>query len=92
MVTGRGKSAIEDHFDTSYELEKMLEDRGKTDLLKIVQQISDMIHIAYVRQKEALGLGHAVLMASGTGRRRTLRRHPARRRHRRPRALPQADD
>lgn len=63
MVTGRGKSAIEDHFDTSYELEKMLEERGKTDLLRIVQQISDMIHIAYVRQKEALGLGHAVLMA-----------------------------
>jgi UTP--glucose-1-phosphate uridylyltransferase len=63
MVTGRGKSAIEDHFDTSYELEKMLEERGKTDLLHIVQQISDMIHIAYVRQKEALGLGHAVLMA-----------------------------
>jgi UTP--glucose-1-phosphate uridylyltransferase len=63
MVTGRGKSAIEDHFDVSYELEKMLEDRGKTDLLKIVQEISDMIHIAYVRQKEALGLGHAVLMA-----------------------------
>jgi UTP--glucose-1-phosphate uridylyltransferase len=63
MVTGRGKSAIEDHFDTSYELERMLEDRGKTDLLKIVQQISDMIHISYVRQKEALGLGHAVLMA-----------------------------
>ena len=64
MVTGRGKSAIEDHFDTSYELERMLEDRGKTDLLKIVQQISDMIHIAYVRQKEALGLGHAVMMAA----------------------------
>ena len=64
MVTGRGKSAIEDHFDTSYELEKMLEERGKTDLLEIVRQISDMIHIAYVRQKEALGLGHAVLMAA----------------------------
>jgi UTP--glucose-1-phosphate uridylyltransferase len=64
MVTGRGKSAIEDHFDVSYELEKMLEDRGKTDLLKIVQQISDMIHIAYVRQKEALGLGHAVQMGA----------------------------
>ena len=64
MVTGRGKSTIEDHFDTSYELERMLEDRGKTDLLKIVQQISDMIHIAYVRQKEALGLGHAVLMGA----------------------------
>jgi len=63
IVTGRGKSAIEDHFDVSYELEKMLEERGKTDLLAIVRQISDMIHVAYVRQKEALGLGHAVLMA-----------------------------
>ncbi|MFZ0913804.1 MAG: UTP--glucose-1-phosphate uridylyltransferase GalU [Candidatus Korobacteraceae bacterium] len=63
IVTGRGKSAIEDHFDVSYELEKMLEERGKTDLLAIVRQISEMIHIAYVRQKEALGLGHAVLMA-----------------------------
>jgi UTP--glucose-1-phosphate uridylyltransferase len=63
IVTGRGKQAIEDHFDVSYELEKMLEERGKTDLLKIVRQISDLIHIAYVRQKEALGLGHAVLTA-----------------------------
>src|ERR1700746_3334274 len=63
IITGRGKSAIEDHFDVSYELEKMLEEKGKTDLLKIVRQISDMIHVAYVRQKEALGLGHAVLMA-----------------------------
>jgi len=63
IVTGRGKSAIEDHFDVSYELEKMLEEKGKRDLLKIVRQISDMIHISYVRQKEALGLGHAVLMA-----------------------------
>ena len=63
MVTGRGKQAIEDHFDVSYELEKMLEERGKTDLLRIVRQISDLIHIAYVRQKEALGLGHAILTA-----------------------------
>jgi UTP--glucose-1-phosphate uridylyltransferase len=63
IITGRGKTAIEDHFDTSYELEKMLEERGKKDLLAIVRQISDMIHVAYVRQKEALGLGHAVLMA-----------------------------
>ena len=63
IVTGRGKQAIEDHFDVSYELEKMLEERKKTDLLQIVRQISDMIHVAYVRQKEALGLGHAVLMA-----------------------------
>jgi len=63
IITGRGKSAIEDHFDVSYELEKMLEERGKTELLTVVRQISDMIHVAYVRQKEALGLGHAVLMA-----------------------------
>ena len=63
IITGRGKQAIEDHFDVSYELEKMLQERGKTDLLQIVRQISDMIHVFYVRQKEALGLGHAVLMA-----------------------------
>jgi len=63
IVTGRGKSAIEDHFDVSYELEKMLEERKKTELLTIVRQISDMIHVAYVRQKEAMGLGHAVIMA-----------------------------
>jgi UTP--glucose-1-phosphate uridylyltransferase len=63
IITGRGKSAIEDHFDVSYELEKMLEERGKTELLAVVRQISDMIHVAYVRQKEAMGLGHAVLMA-----------------------------
>lgn len=63
IITGRGKQAIEDHFDVSYELEKMLEEKGKTDLLQIVRQISDMIHVAYVRQKEALGLGHAVLTA-----------------------------
>ena len=63
IITGRGKSAIEDHFDTSYELEKMLEDKGKHDLLAIVRQISDMIYVSYVRQKEALGLGHAILTA-----------------------------
>src|SRR5246127_3537497 len=63
IITGRGKTAIEDHFDVSYELEKMLEERGKIELLSIVRQISDMIHVAYVRQKEAMGLGHAVLMA-----------------------------
>jgi UTP--glucose-1-phosphate uridylyltransferase len=63
MVTGRGKTAIEDHFDVSYELEHMLEERGKTDLLDVVRRISDMIHLSYVRQKEALGLGHAVFMA-----------------------------
>jgi UTP--glucose-1-phosphate uridylyltransferase len=63
IVTGRGKTAIEDHFDQSYELESLLEAKNKTDLLTIVRQISDMIHVAYVRQKQALGLGHAVLMA-----------------------------
>jgi UTP--glucose-1-phosphate uridylyltransferase len=63
MITGRGKSAIEDHFDVSYELETMLEQKGKTELLQIVRQISDMIYVAYVRQKEALGLGHAILTA-----------------------------
>ena len=63
LVTGRGKAAIEDHFDVSYELEKILEERGKLDLLTLVRQISDMIHISYVRQKEALGLGHAILVA-----------------------------
>src|SRR5580698_733806 len=61
IITGRGKQAIEDHFDVSYELEKMLEERHKLDLLKIVRSISDMIYVAYVRQKEALG--HGVLMA-----------------------------
>jgi UTP--glucose-1-phosphate uridylyltransferase len=63
IVTGRGKIAIEDHFDTSFELEKMLEERGKDDLLAIVRGISDMIPVAYVRQKTALGLGHAILQA-----------------------------
>src|SRR4029077_20015475 len=63
IVTGRGKNAIEDHFDVSYELEKILEERGQHDLLDIVHRISDLIHISYVRQKEALGLGHAILMA-----------------------------
>jgi UTP--glucose-1-phosphate uridylyltransferase len=63
IVTGRGKSAIEDHFDVSFELEHLLETRGKKDLLATVHAVSDMINVAYVRQKEALGLGHAVLRA-----------------------------
>ncbi len=63
IVTGRGKNAIEDHFDTSFELERMLEDRGKKDLLAQVQEVSDLIPVSYVRQKQALGLGHAVLQA-----------------------------
>ena len=63
IVTGRGKSAIEDHFDVSFELENLLETRGKKELLATVRAISDMINVSYVRQKEALGLGHAVLRA-----------------------------
>lgn len=63
IVTGRGKTAIEDHFDVSFELEQLLESRGKKDLLSVVRNVSDMIDVAYVRQKEALGLGHAVLRA-----------------------------
>ena len=63
IVTGRGKTAIEDHFDVSFELENLLESRGKKDLLATVRAVSDMINVAYVRQKEALGLGHAVLRA-----------------------------
>ena len=63
IVTGRGKNAIEDHFDVSYELERLLKERGKNDLLEQVRSISNLINVAYVRQGESLGLGHAVLMA-----------------------------
>jgi UTP--glucose-1-phosphate uridylyltransferase len=63
IVTGRGKTAIEDHFDVSFELEHLLESRNRHDTLAAVRAISDMIDVAYVRQKEALGLGHAVLRA-----------------------------
>jgi UTP--glucose-1-phosphate uridylyltransferase len=63
IVTGRGKNAIEDHFDVSYDLERHLAARGQHDLLEQVQAISSMINISYVRQGEQLGLGHAVLMA-----------------------------
>src|SRR5262245_54265023 len=59
IVTGRGKNAIEDHFDVSYELERVLEERGKSEQLKEIRQISNMINVSYVRQKEALGLGDA---------------------------------
>src|SRR5688572_16936146 len=63
IVTGRGKNAIEDHFDVSYELERVLEERGKEETLKEIQHISNMVSVSYVRQKEALGLGHAILVA-----------------------------
>jgi UTP--glucose-1-phosphate uridylyltransferase len=62
LVTGRGKNAIEDHFDVSVELETFLEARGKRDQLDEVRKISNMINVAYVRQGEPLGLGHAVLV------------------------------
>ncbi len=63
IVTGRGKSAIEDHFDVSFELENLLARRKRKDLLANVRHVSDMIDVSYIRQKEALGLGHAVLRA-----------------------------
>jgi len=63
LVTGRGKNAIEDHFDVSVELETFLEARGKRDQLDEVRKISNLINFAYVRQGEPLGLGHAVLCA-----------------------------
>lgn len=60
IVTGRHKRAIEDHFDKSVELEMMLEENGKNDLLKIVQTVSNLVDVHYIRQKQPLGLGHAV--------------------------------
>ena len=63
LVTGRGKNAIEDHFDVSVELETFLEARGKREQLAEIRKISNMINFAYVRQGEPLGLGHAVLVA-----------------------------
>jgi UTP--glucose-1-phosphate uridylyltransferase len=63
IVTGRGKNAIEDHFDSSPELESFLEEKGKSDLAKLVHDIGNMIHFSYTRQKVPLGLGHAVLVA-----------------------------
>lgn len=63
IITGRNKKSIEDHFDKSVELELELEKKGKTDLLKQVRKISDMVNIHYIRQKEPLGLGHAIYCA-----------------------------
>jgi len=62
LVTGRGKNAIEDHFDVSAELETFLESRGKIEQLEEIRAISSMINVSYVRQGEPLGLGHAVLV------------------------------
>jgi UTP--glucose-1-phosphate uridylyltransferase len=63
IITGRGKRAIEDHFDHSVELEEMLKDGGKDELKKMVEGIADMVNIHYIRQKRACGLGHAILHA-----------------------------
>jgi UTP--glucose-1-phosphate uridylyltransferase len=63
IVTGRGKRAIEDHFDASFELEYYLNDRGKVEELAQIKTISELASVCYVRQKEPLGLGHAILCA-----------------------------
>jgi UTP--glucose-1-phosphate uridylyltransferase len=63
LITGREKGSIEDHFDTSVELENHLKKKGRKDLLKMVQDISEMVTLVSVRQKEPLGLGHAILCA-----------------------------
>lgn len=63
IVTGRGKNAIEDHFDSAPELVRFLEERGKKSQAELVRQISNMVGFSYTRQKEPLGLGHAVLVA-----------------------------
>ena len=64
IISGRGKRAIEDHFDTSYELEAKLAERGKFELLKQIQAISNLANIHYIRQKEPKGLGHAIYCAN----------------------------
>ena len=63
MITGRGKRAIEDHFDRNFELEHYLEQSGKLDLLDEVQAINELADIHYIRQRDPLGLGHAVSVA-----------------------------
>src|SRR6201987_551578 len=63
IVTGKGKNSIEDHFDNAPVLERFLEDKGKKDQAEMVRQISNMVQVSYTRQKEPLGLGHAVLVA-----------------------------
>lgn len=60
IVTGMGKTAIEDHFDTSFELEMLLRERDKTELLKMIENVSGLTHFSYTRQKKPLGLGHAI--------------------------------
>ncbi len=63
IITGRGKEAIENHFDVSFELEQVLKERGKEAELAIVRDIASMVEVSYTRQREALGLGHAIMCA-----------------------------
>lgn len=63
IITGRDKSAIENHFDISFELEQMLQERGKQEMFELVRAIPNIAHISYTRQKQALGLGHAIYQA-----------------------------
>jgi UTP--glucose-1-phosphate uridylyltransferase len=63
IVTGKGKNSIEDHFDSAPTLERFLEEKGKHDQVSMVRSISEMVQVSYTRQKEPLGLGHAVLVA-----------------------------
>ena len=63
IITGRDKTAIEDHFDIAFELEQILKEKGKDELLAEIHSISDLAHISYTRQKQALGLGHAIYQA-----------------------------
>ncbi|MDQ3710709.1 MAG: UTP--glucose-1-phosphate uridylyltransferase GalU [Acidobacteriota bacterium] len=65
IITGRDKAAIEDHFDISFELEHVLKERGKQEAFEQVRHISEIANISYIRQKQALGLGHALYQAKG---------------------------
>ena len=90
VVTGRGKNAIEDHFDSSPELERFLESKGKTEQAELVRAISDMVHFSYTRQKEALGLGTRRTHRARTCRQRAIRSAAGRRHHPRPPPLQRA--
>ncbi len=63
IITGRDKTAIENHFDISFELEQVLQERNKTEMFNLVRAVSDIAKITYTRQRQALGLGHAILQA-----------------------------
>ena len=63
IITGRDKNSIENHFDISFELEELLKEKGKTEVIAEIRAISDLAHISYTRQKQALGLGHAIYQA-----------------------------